>query len=176
MDSSGWCLVSVFCGIIAFICFAYLIYEHKRKIKEKEQRYKSRYSCPFCEHKYSYLKEALPKKIICEACNNKFLLYEGQIEIRGGSNNQIVIREIKGLKTKSLQSSNKIIKSVYKDKRINIQDSVIQRSNVGNVEALNEKQPNFCVECGEHLGKENKFCPECGNAINASRNNVDWSE
>lgn len=50
---------------------------------------------------------------------------------------------------------------------VSIRDSVIQRSNIGNINESYQRKVKFCPECGNPLNLNDypKYCPECGNPL-----------
>ena len=104
----------------------------KKEMKDEAKRYLQYYKCAYCESLLTYNNETIPSKVKCQCCNCTVLLYRGTItikkQIRYDYNKGKAIytkKEFPALKTKEVSSGQNI------EQNINIQDSVIQRSNIG---------------------------------------------
>ena len=164
-----WLLVGI--GIAIFFGSAIYYGQKKREELDNEaKRYLTHYKCPYCESTHRYTGEVVPKNITCSYCDNKFLLYEGTITLKKkvGRDTKAqkdieIVKEYSGLKTRELKSGDTYHQKI-EDKRIDIRDSVIQRSNIGE---SSQKQFSICPYCGEDLNfkKTPKFCPYCREEI-----------
>lgn len=160
------CIIGGIIGVL-MILYGKLFAKPKleKKIDQKEQWQRTHYICPYCESEIEY-NGYLPAKIKCLNCDNRIFVYEGKIPLTEKSldgKHDVVVKYGMGLKTKEIKSGDTYHQKI-EDKHIDIRDSVIQRSNIGET---SQKKISICPYCGEELGfhKPPKFCPYCREQI-----------